>query len=140
MPSKSKTAVIGLGYVGLPLAVALAENHNVVGYDIAAERIDQLRDGYDCTGEISSDQLGAANIEYCSEPAVTKGAKFFIVTVPTPVDKENKPDLTAILAASKTVGGQIKPGAIVIYESTVWPGLTEEICARARARFGPQKW
>ena len=140
MPSMSKIAVIGLGYVGLPLAVALAEYHSVVGYDIAAERINQLRDGYDRTGEISSDQLSAANVEYCSEPAVTKGADFFIITVPTPVDKENKPDLTAILAASKTVGGQIKPGAIVVYESTVWPGLTEEICAPALERASGLKY
>lgn len=134
MSSINKIAVIGLGYVGLPLAVALAEHHNVVGYDISVERINQLRDGYDRTNEIPSDQLGAANIEYCSEPGATEGAEFFIVTVPTPVDKENKPDLTAILAASQTVGGQIKPGAIVIYESTVWPGLTEEICAPALER------
>ena len=125
----SKIAIIGLGYVGLPLAVALAEHHGVVGYDIAADRIKQLRDGDDRTGEISSDRLRAAHIEWSTRPAAIKGVEFFIVTVPTPVNSENIPDLTAILSASQTVGAALRPGAIVIYESTVWPGLTEEECA-----------
>ncbi len=125
----NKIAIIGLGYVGLPLAVALAEHHSVVGYDITAERISQLRDGHDRTDEISPEQLQAADIEWCSEPAAMRGAEFYIVTVPTPVDAHNTPDLTAILAASRAVGAVLQPGAIVIYESTVWPGLTEEQCA-----------
>ncbi|MBT3172766.1 MAG: nucleotide sugar dehydrogenase, partial [Rhodospirillaceae bacterium] len=125
----SKIAIIGLGYVGLPLAVALAEHHSIIGYDITAERIDQLRAGHDRTDEISPEQLSAANIEWSTEPAAMQGAEFFIVTVPTPVDEQNTPDLSAILAASRTVGAELQPGAIVIYESTVWPGLTEEQCA-----------
>ena len=92
----SKIAIIGLGYVGLPLAVALAEHHSIIGYDITAERIDQLRAGHDRTDEISPEQLSAANIEWSTEPAAMQGAEFFIVTVPTPVDEQNTPDLSAI--------------------------------------------
>ena len=125
----SRIAVIGLGYVGLPLSVALAEHHSIIGFDIDAERIDQLRRGHDRTDEISPARLDGAGIEWSSESGAMRGAEYFIVTVPTPVDDRNIPDLSAILAASRTVGAELQPGAIVIYESTVWPGLTEEECA-----------
>ena len=129
MSKLSRIAVIGLGYVGLPLSVALAEHHSIIGFDIDAERIDQLRRGHDRTDEISPERLGGAGIEWSSESGAMRGAEYFIVTVPTPVDDQNIPDLSAILAASRTVGAELQPGAIVIYESTVWPGLTEEECA-----------
>ncbi len=122
-------AVIDLGYVGLPLAMALAGEHDVTGFDIDAERIRELNDGYDRTGEISPDTLKQGRAKWRSDPAAMKVAEFFIVTVPTPVDEKKEPDLTAIVAASQSVGRELQPGSIVIYESTVWPGLTEEICA-----------
>ena len=125
----STIAVIGLGYVGLPLAVALAQKHRVTGFDIDAERIRELNDGYDRTGEISPETLKQGRANWRSNPASMKGADIFIVTVPTPVDEKNEPDLTAIVSASQSVGRELQPGAVVIYESTVWPGLTEEICA-----------
>ena len=130
----STIAVIGLGYVGLPLAMALAEQHDVIGFDIDAVRIGELNDGHDRTKEISPDVLKQGRAKWRSNPAEIRGADFFIVTVPTPVDQYKKPDLTAIVAASESVGRELQPGAIVIYESTVWPGLTEEICAPALER------
>ena len=125
----STIAVIGLGYVGLPLAVALAEKHDVIGFDIDAERISELNDGHDRTGEVSPETLNRGRAKWHSNSAAIKGVEYFIVTVPTPVDENKEPDLTAIVAASECVGRELQPGAIVIYESTVWPGLTEEICA-----------
>ena len=125
----STIAVIGLGYIGLPLAVALAGKHDVTGFDIDADRIRELNDRHDRTGEISPESLKQAGAKWDSNPAAIRGVEYFIVTVPTPVDENNEPDLTAIVAASQSVGRELQPGAIVIYESTVWPGLTEEICA-----------
>ncbi len=125
----STIAVIGLGYVGLPLAVALAEKHDVIGFDIDGKRIRELKDGHDRTGEVSPETLNRGRAKWHSNSRAIKGVEFFIVTVPTPVDENNKPDLTAIVAASECVGRELQPGSIVIYESTVWPGLTEDICA-----------
>lgn len=130
MPSRATVIVIGLGYVGLPLAVALARKYNCVGLDISAERIDELRAGYDRTGEIDADRLRNADLELTSDPAACPPADFYIVTVPTPVDSNNRPDLSIVEAATRTVGGMIdgvrRP--IIVYESTVYPGVTEEIC------------
>ena len=125
----SNIAVIGLGYVGLPLAVALAGQHYVTGFDVKEERVRELNEGYDRTGEISRETLKKTGAKWHSNPAAMKGSEIFIVTVPTPVDEKNEPDLTAIIAASRSVGRELECGAIVIYESTVWPGLTEEVCA-----------
>ena len=130
----STVAVIGLGYVGLPLAMALAEQHDVIGFDIDAERIGELNHGHDRTAEISPDALKQGRAKWRSDSADIRGAEFFIVTVPTPVDENKTPDLTAIVAASESVGRELQPGAIVIYESTVWPGLTEEVCGPALER------
>jgi len=121
-------AVIGLGYVGLPLAIALAEKHNITGFDIDRSRVGELASGHDRTGEITAERLGASSIQLTDDPDATAGADVFIVTVPTPVNAANEPDLGAIVAASGTVGRQMAPGAIVVFESTVWPGVTEEIC------------
>ncbi len=123
-----RIAVIGLGYVGLPLATALSERFETLGYDIDAARIDELKAGHDRTGELSPERLGAARLGLSADAADLEGADIFIVAVPTPLDAEKRPDLGALLAASETVGARLGSGAVVVYESTVWPGVTEEIC------------
>lgn len=125
----AKIGVIGLGYVGLPLAVALAEKYPVVGFDIDAERIAELKSGHDRTLETSAEELAAAGgLTFAAEEAALKDCNVFIVTVPTPIDRYKRPDLTALLSASRTVGRVIGKGAVVIFESTVYPGATEEDC------------
>jgi UDP-N-acetyl-D-galactosamine dehydrogenase len=124
-----RIAVIGLGYVGLPLAVAFAANHDVVGFDVRGARVSELRKGQDRTLEVSGIDLEAAKrLTFSSDPADLRGCDVFIVTVPTPIDAHKQPDLSALLAASRTVGGAIAKGGVVIYESTVYPGATEEDC------------
>jgi len=124
-----KIAVIGLGYVGLPVAVAFARSGApVIGYDLSGERIAELRAGRDRTGEVDPTDLAKANLRLTSDPADLAAADFFIVAVPTPIDAALKPDLSALLAASETVGRALRPGTIVVYESTVYPGATEEDC------------
>ena len=124
-----KIAIIGLGYVGLPLAVEFGKHRPVLGFDINEGRIAELRAGKDSTLEVSSEELGAARyLEYASDKARLCECGFFIVTVPTPIDGANRPDLTPLIKASETVGAALGPGAIVIYESTVYPGCTEEVC------------
>jgi UDP-N-acetyl-D-galactosamine dehydrogenase len=125
----ARIAVIGLGYVGLPLAVAFAAEHEVVGFDLSAERITELRGGQDRTLEVSADALrDATNLSLTTDPASLAACNVFIVTVPTPIDAHKRPDLAALMAASRTVGQAISPGGVVIYESTVYPGCTEEDC------------
>lgn len=127
--SKQKIALIGLGYVGLPLAVEFGKVRPVLGFDINEARIAELRVGKDSTLEVTSGDLGAANfLEYSSDRSKLEECGIFIVTVPTPIDTANRPDLTPIIKASETVGKAIKEGAVVIYESTVYPGCTEEVC------------
>ena len=123
-----KIGVIGLGYVGLPLAVAFAEKFPVVGFDINPERVESLKRGIDKTGEVSAEELGKVEIEYTFDEVLLEDCNFFIVTVPTPIDSTNRPDLSFLIKASETVGRRIKNGAIVVYESTVYPGATEEVC------------
>jgi UDP-N-acetyl-D-galactosamine dehydrogenase len=124
-----KIAVIGLGYVGLPVAVAFAQSGApVIGFDVDATRLEELRAGEDRTREVEPDQLKAPTLTYTGDPAALAAADFFIVTVPTPIDAARRPDLGAMLAASKTVGHALRPGAIVVYESTVYPGAVEEDC------------
>ena len=125
---KYKIGVIGLGYVGLPLAVAFAEKFSVVGFDVNPKRVEFLKHGIDATGEVSTEELRKVNIEYTFDEAILEGCNFFIVTVPTPVDRTNRPDFSFLIRASETVGRRIKNGAIVVYESTVYPGATEEVC------------
>lgn len=122
--------VVGLGYVGLPLAVALARSVRTVGLDIDARRVAELRSGKDRTGEVDAAALAASTLQLTAEPGEVPDADVYIVTVPTPVDGENRPDLRMVEAASRTVGGMLRAGrpAIVVYESTVYPGVTEEIC------------
>jgi UDP-N-acetyl-D-galactosamine dehydrogenase len=129
-----RLAVIGLGYVGLPLAVALARRYPVIGFDIKSERIAELTRGHDRTGEVGEDALRASGITLTAEAADIAGADIYIVTVPTPVTGENKPDLTPLFSACETVGAVMGKGAIVVFESTVYPGLTEDICGPALER------
>ncbi|MDB5688675.1 MAG: nucleotide sugar dehydrogenase [Sphingomonas bacterium] len=122
--------VIGLGYVGLPLAVALAEHFKTTGFDIDRRRIDELRNGIDRTREIDLDRMQASELLLTSRAEDATGADIYIVTVPTPVDANNKPDLGPLLRGTRTVGGLIRPGrdTLVVFESTVYPGVTEEVC------------
>jgi UDP-N-acetyl-D-galactosamine dehydrogenase len=124
-----KVGIIGLGYVGLPLAVEFGKIIPTVGFDIDKKRIQELAKGHDRTREVSSEELAEAKMLTCSSdlPAL-KDVNYFIVTVPTPVDDYNQPDLRPLVSASKTVGQVLKKNDIVIYESTVYPGCTEEIC------------
>ena len=130
MNLKDKTiAIIGLGYVGLPLAVEFGKHRPVLGFDINAARIAELQSGQDHTLECSPAELQAATqLRYSSQPEDLKGCQIFIVTVPTPVDQANRPDMTPLRKASETVGKALKAGDVVIYESTVYPGATEEVC------------
>jgi len=128
MSASPKIAVIGLGYVGLPLAVHLAHHFEIIGFDVDAGRVTELRAGKDRTGEISPEKLSDSTITITDDESAMDGADVFIVTVPTPVDARNRPDLSAIRAASETVARHIAKGAIVVYESTVYPGVTEDEC------------
>lgn len=123
-----KIAIVGLGYVGLPLAVALARTQRVIGFDIFANRVQELRDGVDRNGELSAEELSSPNLLFTSSADDLKEATLFIVTVPTPVDEAHVPDLTPLRSSSEIVGRYLKKGDIVVFESTVYPGCTEEIC------------
>jgi UDP-N-acetyl-D-glucosamine/UDP-N-acetyl-D-galactosamine dehydrogenase len=126
-----KIVVIGLGYVGLPLAVQLAKHFDVWGLDINAGRIEELRNGFDRTNEIDKERLIASTLQYTTDPESYPAADAYIVTVPTPIDGNNKPDLTPIIGASKMVAKMLDPAKqpVIIYESTVYPGVTEGICS-----------
>jgi UDP-N-acetyl-D-galactosamine dehydrogenase len=124
-----KIGIVGLGYVGLPLAVEFGKVIDVIGFDINKERIEELRKGFDRTKEVTAEELkNSVKLKYSYDQADLRGVNYFIVTVPTPVDEYKKPDLRPLESASKTVGAVLKKGDIVIYESTVYPGCTEEIC------------
>ena len=128
MAENYRIVVLGLGYVGLPLAVSLAKHYEVVGFDINTGRVAELMVRKDRTNEIDSARLAASSMIYTSDVAEIGGYDIYIVTVPTPVDAQNVPDLGAVRAASRTVGGVIGKGAIVVFESTVYPGVTEDVC------------
>ncbi|MDR2572968.1 MAG: nucleotide sugar dehydrogenase [Desulfovibrio sp.] len=125
---RTPLAVVGLGYVGLPLAVAFSRHVDVIGFDINENRLAQLRQGHDNTREVSPEELASAGINYTSEPARLKEAGVIIVAVPTPIDEHRSPDLRPVVNASLTVGKNLSKDAVVVYESTVYPGLTEEVC------------
>jgi len=127
----TKICIIGLGYVGLPLAHAFSKKYSVVGYDINRDRIDELCTGFDRTKELNADELQEAlknGMKYTAEIDEIKECNIYIVTVPTPIDHSNEPDLTPIIKSTKTVGRVLKRNDIVIYESTVYPGVTEDVC------------
>jgi UDP-N-acetyl-D-galactosamine dehydrogenase len=121
-------AVVGLGYVGLPLAVAFTQHFYVIGFDINHKRVAELRQGYDANGEISQEYLLLENLYFTDDPNALKVADFYIITVPTPVDQAKRPDLSPLKVASCLVGRSLKKGTTVVYESTVYPGCTEEVC------------
>ncbi len=128
MASKPRISIVGIGYVGLPLAVALARHYEVTALDADPERIAQLQAGVDRTREVDPATLRACTVTFTADPGDIARADIFIITVPTPVDGDNRPDLSALSAACGTVGGVMGKGAIVVIESTVYPGVTEEIC------------
>ncbi len=139
--SRLRLAIIGLGYVGLPLAVEFGKKRTVVGFDINQKRIDELKSGRDHTLEVSPEELSAATyLSYTTDLEALRDCNCFIVTVPTPIDEHKRPDLTPLVKASETVGKVLKAGDIVIYESTVYPGATEEDCVPVLERFSGLKY
>ncbi len=135
METKPVLCIVGLGYVGLPLAAAFARHgYEVHGYDVAQKRIDTLKAGHDWTNELSSDDLTSLTIDFSTDPTVIAKADIVILALPTPVDDSKKPDLSILESATHTVGKNLKKGAIVVYESTVYPGVTEELCGPILAK------
>lgn len=129
MPSQPVLCIVGLGYVGLPLGNAFSKaGYCVIGFDVSEKRIAELKEGHDRTDELTAADLKAGPLEYTTDPASLKEADVIIVAIPTPIDDDFNPDLTLMRVASKTVGENLKKGAIVVYESTVYPGVTEDIC------------
>ena len=126
--SKPTLGVIGLGYVGLPLAVTFSKKYSVIGFDISRNRINQLKNGTDTTGEIDSNDLTKSTIFFTHDKSQLDTCDIFILTVPTPINDQKLPDLSLLKSASELVGHYLKPGNLVIYESTVYPGVTEDIC------------
>src|SRR5215210_7093190 len=134
-------AVIGLGYVGLPLAVEFGRKYRTVGFDLSEQKIAHYRKHTDPTGEVSAEQFKAASqLTVSSDPSILSEADFVIVAVPTPVDEAHQPDLRPLIGASESVGSHLKRGATVVYESTVYPGATEEICVPILERCSGMKW
>src|SRR5271168_4065544 len=128
-------AVVGLGYVGLPVALALARKFEpVIGFDISERRIAALRAGKDATGEVTEVALRETRLRLTDEADALGKASFFVVTVPTPIDAERRPDLHPLRSACALIGPVLRPGAVVVFESTVYPGLTREICGPALAK------
>jgi UDP-N-acetyl-D-glucosamine/UDP-N-acetyl-D-galactosamine dehydrogenase len=139
--SNARLAVIGLGYVGLPLAAAFANRFDTLGFDTDARRIDELRRGEDRTGELDADELAAlSRLALSSDTADLAGRDVYIVAVPTPVNRHKWPDMGPLERASETVGAAIRPGAVVVYESTVYPGATEEVCVPVLERVSGLKY
>jgi UDP-N-acetyl-D-galactosamine dehydrogenase len=137
---KTKLSVIGLGYVGLPIALEFAKKIKVVGFDIKPERIELMKKGIDPSNELTPDSFEKTDIKLTSNPEDLKEASFHIIAVPTPTDKHNLPDLTPVMKASETVGGILKKGDYVVYESTVYPGCTEEDCVPVLEKFSGLKY
>ncbi len=136
-----KLAIVGLGYVGLPLAVEFGKKRSVVGFDINTKRVAELQSGQDHTLEVEPEELKAAQfLSYTTDLEVLRGCNVFIVTVPTPIDEHKQPDLTPLVKASETIGKVLKAGDIVIYESTVYPGATEEDCVPELEKFSGLKF
>ena len=137
---KFKITVVGLGYVGLPLASALSKHFTVFGYDTSKEKINHLLKGYDPTKQLNYKEIKNRNLIFSNNPKFIKNSKIIIVTVPTPVDKKNKPDLSLIQKACKTIGVNLSKGSIIVFESTVYPGLTEEVCVKELEKFSNLEW
>ena len=141
MKTDEIVAVVGLGYVGMPLAVEFGKKRNTIGFDLSSGKIESYRQYIDPTGELSSDELRAArHLSVSTDPSTLSKADYIVVAVPTPVDIAHNPDFTALAGASKTVGQHMKRGAIVIFESTVYPGATEEVCIPILEQHSGLRW
>jgi UDP-N-acetyl-D-glucosamine/UDP-N-acetyl-D-galactosamine dehydrogenase len=140
LQKEEKIAVVGMGYVGLPLALLLANKFSVIGFDIQEKRIEDLVKGIDCNGETPSAELLNSGVEFFSTPESLKKCKIIIVCVPTPIDEHKAPNLKPLLSASKAVGENLSSGSIVVYESTVYPGVTEEHCVQVLEEESNLKW
>jgi UDP-N-acetyl-D-galactosamine dehydrogenase len=141
LQAEEKVAIVGLGYVGLPLAVAFGRQVGTIGFDLNEKKLAAYRDGTDPSGEVSDDALAAARwLEYTSDPAALGEADYVIVVVPTPIDQARHPDLSPLQRATATVGRHLRPGATVIFESTVYPGCTEEVCVPILERESGLAW
>jgi UDP-N-acetyl-D-galactosamine dehydrogenase len=141
VPALATVAVVGLGYVGLPVAVAFGMHRRCIGYDLSKKRVENLKHLVDATGEVSTAELMASRyLHATNDPAELEKADFIIVAVPTPINAARQPDLSPLESASETVGKYMKPGAIVIYESTVYPGATEEVCVPILERNSGMRW
>jgi len=125
---KEKVAIIGLGYVGMPLAVAFSKKVNTIGFDISKEKIEIYKSGIDPTKEVGDEEIRKCSVEFSADENVLKDAKLHIVAVPTPIAADNKPDLAPVIGASKMIGRNLQKGSLIVYESTVYPGVTEDIC------------
>ena len=137
----SVVAVVGLGYVGLPLAVEFGKKMETIGFDLSTAKVESYKTYCDPTGEVSTDDLKAAEkLTVTTDPAMLAQADYIIVAVPTPVDEAHQPDFSPLVGSSKSVGQNLKKGAIVVYESTVYPGATEEICIPILEQYSGMKW
>lgn len=128
MLNNTKIGVIGLGYVGMPLAVAFAEKFDVIGFDIDKEKVEKYNNNIDPTGEVGSEGLKNTTMKFSSNEEDLKDVNFYVITVPTPIKQDNTPNLAPIEGATELVGRYLSKGDIVVYESTVYPGVTEDIC------------
>ncbi len=136
-----KIAVVGLGYVGLPLAVAFGKNRDTIGYDLDERKLTNYRNGSDPSGEVEPEDLAIASyLEYTSDPSRLSEAAIVIVAVPTPIDHARKPDLSPVIGACQTLAANLRPGAIVVFESTVYPGCTEEVCVPIIEKISGMQW
>lgn len=140
LSKEAKLSVIGLGYVGLPIALEFARKISVIGFDIRPDRIELMRQGIDPSEELEKEDFEGTDIYFTANPEDLKQAQFFIVAVPTPIDRHNQPDLTPLIKASETVGKALKKGDYVVYESTVYPGATEEDCIPVLERLSGLKF
>lgn len=129
LSGKSAVSVIGLGYVGMPLAIELAKYFKVVGFDLNQSKIEEYKQGHDATREVGDEALKESSVLFSSDPAILDEAQFHIIAVPTPINMDKTPDFSPLIGASEELGKHLRPGAVVVYESTVYPGATEEICA-----------
>ena len=130
-----RIAVIGLGYVGLPVAMGFARRFPTIGFDIKREKVDAIRRGIDPNGEVPEADMCASRLRVSSDEQDLREANFYVVAVPTPVDVDNRPDLTPVMKATELVGRVLKKGDVVVYESTVYPGVTEELCGPLLAKI-----
>ena len=141
MSDAQTVAVVGLGYVGLPLALAFGAKLPTVGYDLSSQKVESYRRHVDPMGEVAAAELQTATqLEFTTDPSLLAKADYVVVAVPTPVDQAHQPDFGPLLSASETVGKHMKRGAVVIYESTVYPGATEEICVPVLEKHSGFAW